>query len=83
MASWVGLTEGYGGEGACITSKTFLGGWLYPDAAAAGFEGAEVFFDDDAVDCAATGRDAVQATRTPTKRRLKAFRSGMKNLLFK
>ena len=73
----MGLTEGYGGEGACITSKIFLGGWLYPDAVSAGFAEAEVTFDDFAVDCAAMGRDPVQATSAATRRRFKAFRSGM------
>jgi hypothetical protein len=55
----------------------FLGGWLYPDAVSAGFVGAEATFDGDAVDCAGKGREAVQATRTSTKRRFKACRSGM------
>ena len=63
-----------------MTSKMFLGGWLYPDAASDGFAGAETAFDEDAVDCAARGRDAVQTTRAPAKRRFKAFRSGMSNL---
>jgi hypothetical protein len=55
----------------------FFGGWLYPDAVSACFAEAEATFDGDAVDCAGRGRDAVQATRIPTKRRFKAFRSGM------
>src|SRR5580704_11483600 len=63
MESWVGLTLGTGGEGACITSRIFLGGWLYPDAAST------------EPDCAATGRDTAQVTITPTIRWFRAFRT--------
>lgn len=73
---------GIGGEGACITSKIFLGGWLYPDALSTGFAGAEVPFDGDEFDCAAMGADAVQATSAPAKRQFKALRTGISLLRF-
>jgi hypothetical protein len=73
--SFVGLTSGIGGEGACITSKMFLGGWLYPDAPSLGV--AEVTFGGDEFDCAALGTPIVQAKSVPTKRQFKAFRTGI------
>src|SRR5580698_5429660 len=76
MESWVGLTLGTGGEGACITSRMFLGGWLYPDTPSVAIAAAEVTPNEkDALDCAAIC--AAQATSAPTKRKCKAFRTGI------
>src|SRR5271156_6142216 len=67
MASCVGLTSGIGGEGACITSRMYFGGWLYPDGE---------------FDCAATGADTAQAKSAPSKRDFKAFRTDISFLRF-
>jgi len=68
--SSVGLITGAGGDGACITSRMFFGGWLYPDAPSIGVAAAEVTNERDEFefDCAVTGTPVEQATNVPTKR---------------
>ena len=66
--SSVGLITGAGGDGACITSRMFFGGWLYPDAPSIGVAAAEVTIERDEFDCAVTGTPVEQATNVPTKR---------------
>ena len=80
--SCVGLTMGVGGEGACITSKMFFGGWLYPDACSTGFAGAAVPFERGTFDSADMGADAAQTTSPPAKRHFKALRTGISLLRF-
>jgi hypothetical protein len=55
----------------------FFGGRSYPDAASLGAAGVAVAFDEDEFDCAATGKDAMQAKSAPTRRRFKAFWTGI------
>src|SRR5271170_5284842 len=50
-----------GGEGACMTSRMFFGGWSYPDE----------------LDCAAMGRQVAQATSAPIQRHLRVFPTGI------
>src|ERR1700691_1240167 len=82
IVSCVGLTAGIGGEGACITSRIFFGGWLYPDEVPTGLAVAEAAFDENAVDCAAIGTDIALAKSAPDKRRFNAFRTGIRSLRF-
>jgi hypothetical protein len=55
----------------------FFGGRSYPDMASLGAPGVAVAFDADEFDCAAMGKDAMQATSAATKRRFKAFWTGI------
>lgn len=71
MLSWVGLTTGWGGDPARITSRMFCGGWLYPDAASAGFA------DDgraEEADCAVTREDVAHVKSAAARRQNTALR---------
>src|ERR1700689_659281 len=77
--SCAGLTSGTGGEGACITSRMFFGGWLYPDAPNGATDGEGTVEGSDA-DCARTPEDVAQATSAETKRHFRAFCTGISAL---
>jgi hypothetical protein len=51
----------------------FFGGRSYPDAASLGAAGVAVAFDEDEFDCAAMGKEAMEAKSAPAKRRFKEF----------
>jgi hypothetical protein len=72
--SCVGLTLGVGGEGARMTSRMFVGGWLYPEGSA------KVATDKDEVDCAATGAGVIDAASAATKRQVKLFWAGISSI---
>jgi hypothetical protein len=65
----------------------FFGGWLYPDAPSVADAGVAAAFNElglngltfnkDEFDCAAMGTEVEQATSAPTKRKCKAFRTGI------
>jgi hypothetical protein len=55
----------------------FFGGRSYPDAVSLGAAGVAIALDADEFDCAAMGKDAMQATSVPAKRRFKAFWTGI------
>src|SRR5271170_7505826 len=82
IVSFVGLTLGIGGAGACITSRIFFGGLSYPDAPAFAAAGAEPLFDEAEVDCADAGKvaDAAQVISTPAKTQFTAFQTDINSL---
>src|SRR5580704_9386977 len=80
IVSFVGLTLGIGGAGACITSRIFFGGLSYPDAPAFAAAGAELLFDEAEFDCAAAGADAAQVISTPAKTQFTAFQTDINSL---
>lgn len=67
--SRVGLTMGCGGEGACITSRMYCGGLLYPSP---GLAEVEVRFEG-ADTCAALTMHVEQAARAAAKKQIDAF----------
>jgi hypothetical protein len=78
--SCVGLTLGLGGDGACITSRMFFGGWLYPDVPSVEVAAVETTFNADGFDWAEMGTAVTQATSAPTNKRFKALRTGISSL---
>jgi hypothetical protein len=59
----------------------FFGGWLYPDALST-FAAADATLDEVEADWAEEGAHAAQVAKIPTKKKLKAFRTGITCLRF-
>ena len=67
MVSCVGLTLATGGEGACITSRIFFGGWSYPDATLTADEVVGVATANGEFGCSGAAQAASVATRKKVK----------------
>ena len=68
---------GCGGVGACITSKMYCGGLLYPDVLSAAFADVGVTLEDDGADCATLLMQVKQAIRAAAKKQVELFCVGI------